>query len=311
MKLTKQTLKQLINEVLKEELQPYEGADPRSLFGEITRDYDFDVISDDGESGYAETPRKEYVIKYFNYPVFKQFELFHNGDEVVIMTTNDSGKQQSQKLKRILKHIESHKKQMNEEIIPNEQMTARGLFREIVRDYAFFATSDDGQSGYAETPKKELVIKYSSYEEFEEFELFKNGDEVAIFTSTDSGKQKEYQLKKILKYIKPHKKQMNESTNEPSIPFELVGASPKEIASYIQKNYTMNVEQDNSDDYLVLVSPTNDRRLVAVDKFLYLVHRKKQGGVSGKVLVDLTKNSNEVIEKRINKILDLLEPYKK
>jgi hypothetical protein len=215
MKLTKQTLKQLINEVLKEELQPYEGADPRSLFGEIIRDYDFDVISDDGESGYAETPQKEYVIKYFNYPVFKQFELFHNGDEVVIMTANDSGKQQSQKLKRILKHIE------------------------------------------------------------------------------------------------PHKKQMNESTNEPSIPFELVGASPKEIASYIQKNYTMNTEQDNSDDYLVLVSPTNDRRLVAVDKYLYLVHRKKQGGVSSKVLVDLTKNSNEVIEKRINKILDLLEPYKK
>lgn len=215
MKLTKQALKQLINEVLSEELHPYSGADPRSLFREIVRDYDFDVISDDDESGYAETPQKEYVIKYFNYPVFKEFELFHNGDEVVIMTANDSGKQQGQKLKRILKHI------------------------------------------------------------------------------------------------KPFKKQMNEADNAPSIPFELVGASPKEIASYVQKNYTMFPEQDNSDDYLVLVSPANDRRLVAVDKFLYLVHRKKQDGVSSKVLVDLTKNSQEVIDKRINKILQLLEPYKK
>ena len=215
MKLTRQTLKQLISEVLEEELHPYSGADPQSLFREIIRDYDFDVISDDDESGYAETPQKEYVIKYFNYPVFKEFELFHNGDEVVIMTANDSGKQQGQKLKRILKHIE------------------------------------------------------------------------------------------------PFKKQMNESANEPSIPFELVGASPKEIASYVQKNYTMYPEQDNSNDYLVLVSPEESRRLVAVDKYLYLTYDNKKSAAIKKILVDLTKNSNEVIEKRINKILDLLEPFKK
>jgi len=215
MKLTNQILKQLINEVLNEELLPYEGADPQNLFREIVRDYDFDVISEDDDTGHAQTPQQEYVIKYFNYPVFKQFELFHEGNEVAIMLASEPAERQRQELKRILKHIE------------------------------------------------------------------------------------------------PFKKQMNESTNEPSIPFELVGASPKEIASYVQKNYTMYPEQDNSDDYLVLVSPTNDRRLVAVDKFLYLVHRKKQGGASSKVLVDLTKNSNEVIEKRINKILELLEPYKK
>lgn len=215
MKLTNQILKQLINEVLNEELLPYEGADPQNLFREIVRDYDFDVISEDDDTGHAQTPQQEYVIKYFNYPVFKQFELFHEGNEVAIMLASEPAERQRQELKKILKHI------------------------------------------------------------------------------------------------KPFKKQMNEADNAPSIPFELVGASPKEIASYVQKNYEMYPEQDNSDDYLVLVSPTNDRRLVAVDKYLYLVHRKTQGGVSSKVLVDLTKNSNEVIEKRINKILELLEPYKK
>jgi len=210
-----------------------------------------------------------------------------------------------QTLKQLINEV------LNEEIIPNEQMTARGLFREIVRDYDFFVISHDGQSGHAETPRKEFVIKYSSYPEFEEFELFKNGDEVAIFTSTDSGRQKEYQLKKILKYIKPFKKQMNEADNAPSIPFELFGASPKEIASYVQKNYTMYPEQDNGDDYLVLVSPEESRRLVAVDKYLYLTYDDKKNPVIKKILVDLTKNSQKVIEKRINKILDLLEPFKK
>jgi len=199
----------------------------------------------------------------------------------------------------------------------------QNLFREIIRDYDIFVTKEDihnyGSDGIAETMdgkyKMEYGLRTRSGDTWFEF-TGSGADE--WFNAGSGGHSYEWQretIDKVLKYLEPYKKPnyVNEgqADNAPSIPFELVGASPKEIASYIQKNYIMYPEQDNSGDYLVLVTPEESRRLVAVDKYLYLTYDNKKSAVIKKILVDLTKSSNEVIEKRINKILQLLEPFKK
>jgi len=211
MKLTKQTLKQLINEVLNEVLHPYSGADPQGLFREIIRDYDFDVISDDGESGYAETPQREYVIKYFNYPVFKEFELFHNGDEVVIMTANDSGKQQGQKLKRILKHIQPYKKQMNEQrrAVPLED---KNWMEKIIADYNLVpetqlpngkiisASTLDGKYFLAHSSKGTMLSRGN----LPPRERRKSENRLVLILPSESPKKINQKMAKISKYLKDY-----------------------------------------------------------------------------------------------------------